>query len=56
MMTVNIIETEYYIFDYDSETGLWTAYRQTDGAEVSADRDLKTVMADAAAVIVLDEL
>jgi hypothetical protein len=47
MMTVNIIETEYFIFDRDEDTGLWTAYRQSDGAEIASDTNLATVMAEA---------
>lgn len=55
MMTLNIIETEYFIFDRDADTGVWTAYRQSDGAEVSADTNLSTVMADTAAMLAEEE-
>jgi hypothetical protein len=55
MLTVNIIETEYFIFDLDSETGLWTAYRQSDGAEIAFGFNLATVMADANAEITEEE-
>jgi len=56
MMTVNIIETEYFIFDRDTDTGVWTAYRQSDGAEVAADTDLKTVMAETNAYLAEREI
>lgn len=55
MLTVNIIETEHFIFDLDSETGLWTAYRQSDGAEITFGVNLATVMAAANAEIAAEE-